>query len=104
MGSLVNIVATTDLVSRALSGLASALAVPVHIAALVLLGLFVLAFRRLVTEAWARLRAGRTRRPGRPGLDTVATEAMADQGTAVEVARETPGPLAERTVIDLAAA
>jgi biopolymer transport protein ExbB/TolQ len=84
-------------VSQALSGLAAALRVPVHIAALVLLGLLALELGRLAIEAWRRVRPG-------PKLQQVTSEAMAHSSEAGELARRTPGPLAERTVLDLAAA
>jgi biopolymer transport protein ExbB/TolQ len=87
-----------DTISEALSGLAGALRVPVHIAALVLLGLLALELGRLAIEAWRRVR------PGTPRLQEVASAALADSGAAGEVARRSPGPLAERTILDLATA
>lgn len=85
-----------DTISEALSGLASALKVPVHLAALALLGLLALELGRISIEAWRRLK------PGTPRLQDLASEAMANAAAAEELARRTPGPLAERTVIDLA--
>jgi biopolymer transport protein ExbB/TolQ len=92
------ILATTDMTSNALSGLAGALRVPVHVGALVLLGLLALELGRIVTEGWRRLN------PSNPGLEAVATRALTHPDDAGAVARRSPGPLAERTVIDLAAA
>jgi biopolymer transport protein ExbB/TolQ len=87
-----------DTVSQALSGLASALRVPVHVAALLLLVLLALELGRLSIEGWRRVR------PGTPKLQEVAARALADSAAAPLLARLAPGPLAERTVLDLAAA
>ena len=84
-----------DLVSGALSGIASALRVPVHIAALALLAILTFEVGRLLTEWWRRIR------PGVPGLQTLAAQAMADPPSAERLGREAPGPLAERAVRDL---
>jgi biopolymer transport protein ExbB/TolQ len=85
-------------ISDALSGLAAALREPVHIAALVLLALLALELGRIAIESWRRLR------PSSPKLEEVASRALADSSLADEIARRTPGPLAERTVLDLARA
>src|SRR3954453_2027736 len=87
-----------DTVSEALSGLAGALRVPVHVAALALLALLALELGRLTIEGWRRVR------PGAPRLQEVAARALADSAAAPLLARRAPGPLAERTVLDLAAA
>jgi biopolymer transport protein ExbB/TolQ len=91
-------VLAADAVSQALSGLAGALRVPVSIGALVLMGLLALELGRLVIEGWRRVR------PSTPKLETVASQALADSADAGEIARRTPGPLAERAVLDLAGA
>src|SRR5436190_20628976 len=87
-----------DTVSEALSGLAGALRVPVHVAALALLALLALELGRLTIESWRRVR------PGTPRLQEVAARALADSAAAPLLARFAPGPLAERTVLDLAVA
>src|SRR5256885_14935902 len=87
-----------DTVSEALSGLAGALRVPVHAAALVLLALLALELGRLTIEGWRRVR------PGTPRLQEVAAGALADSAAAPLLARRAPGPLAERTVLDLSVA
>ncbi|MBN1529177.1 MAG: MotA/TolQ/ExbB proton channel family protein [Thermoleophilaceae bacterium] len=90
--------AASDAISQALSGLAGALDVPVHLAALFLLGLLAVELGRLTIEGWRRVR------PGTPRLQELTQRALADADAAPAIARRTPGPLAERTVIDLAAA
>src|SRR5256885_3889999 len=87
-----------DTVSEALSGLAGALRVPVHLAALALLAVLALELGRLTIEGWRRVR------PGTPRLQEVAAGALADCAAAPLLARRAPGPLAERTVLDLATA
>jgi biopolymer transport protein ExbB/TolQ len=86
----------TDTVSSALSGLAGALETPVQIAALALLGLLALELGRVAIEGWRRLR--------KPRLDEVTAKAMAGDPGGRDIARDTPGPLAEQAVRDLAAA
>lgn len=88
----------TDFASQALSGLASALREPVHVAALLALLLLAFELGRLIMEGWRRVR------PGAPPLEDLALRAMADPGEAAVIARATPGPLTERAVIDLAKA
>ncbi|CAB4891423.1 unannotated protein [freshwater metagenome] len=87
-----------DVVTDALSGIAQALEVPVHVAAIVLLLVLALELGRGLTEAWRRAR------PGRPRLVETLARALADPGSAPHVAREAPTPLAERAVRDIAAA
>lgn len=93
-----SLILAADLPSEALSGLASALRQPVHIAAL--LALLVLAYElgRLAMEGWRRVR------PGTPPLEEVALRAMSRPDEAQQIARATPGPLTERAVRDLAVA
>src|SRR3954469_24614007 len=86
----------TDTVSSALSGLAGALETPVQIAALALLGLLALELGRVAIEGWRRLR--------KPRLDEVTAKAMSGDPGGRDIARDTPGPLAEQAVRDLAAA
>ena len=92
------IVAAADTASQGLSGLATALRVPVHVVALVLLALLALELGRLLTESWRRVR------PGSHRLQALTARALAEPAVAARLARGTPGPLAERTVVDLAAA
>ena len=87
-----------DTVSEALSGLAGALRVPVHLAALALLAVLALELGRLTIEGWRRVR------PGTPRLQEVAAGALADCAAAPLLARRAPGPLAERTAIENALA
>ena len=86
----------TDLASEALSGLASALRQPVHIAALLALAVLAFELGRLATEAWRRVR------PGAPTLEQVALQAMNDPAQAPALARAATGPLSERAVLELA--
>jgi biopolymer transport protein ExbB/TolQ len=88
------IVSPTD----ALSGLAALLETPVHVVAVLLLGVLAYELGGLVMEAWRRV-APRAR----PVRDT-ATLALADPDAAPLIARAAPGPLTERAVLDLAAA
>lgn len=90
--------AAADPAGQALAGLTGGLQGVVHAAAVVLLGLLAFELGRVVTEGWRRVR------PSYPGLQEIARRALADPGAAAAVARSAPGPLAERTVIDLAAA
>jgi biopolymer transport protein ExbB/TolQ len=92
------VVLATDTVSEALSGLAGALRVPVHVTALLLLGLLALELGRIAIEGWRRVR------PSAPRLEEIAARALADGSAAAELARRSPGPLAERAVLDLAKA
>lgn len=84
--------------SQALSGLAGLLERPVHIAAVLTLGLLALELGRLLMEGWRRVN------PRNPRLQEVASRALREPATAEQTARAAPSPLAERTVVDLAAA
>jgi biopolymer transport protein ExbB/TolQ len=92
------IVAATDPTSTALSGIAGALRVPVHIAAIFVLILLAFELGRIATEGWRRVR------PGRLPLEQLATSAMNTPTQAATIARAAPGPLTERAVLDLAMA
>lgn len=87
-----------DAIGQALSGIAGALEVPVHVGALFLLGVLAVELGRVLTEGWRRVR------PGAPPLREIAARALADPAGAELYARRAPGPLAERTVRELAAA
>jgi biopolymer transport protein ExbB/TolQ len=92
------IILAADATSNALSGIASALRVPVHVAAILLLVLLAFELGRVATEAWRRVR------PGRLPLEQIATRAMNAPSEASRIARAAPGPLSERAVLDLASA
>lgn len=79
-------------VADALSGIASVLEVPVHVAALVLLLVLALELGRGVTELWRR------HRPGRLPLWTAARETVADPRRAASLARSAPTTLAGRAL------
>src|SRR2546430_1360433 len=83
-----------DTVSEALSGLAGALRVPVHVAALALLALLTLELGRLTIEGWRR------GRPGTPRLQEVAAGAPARSAAPPPPRPRPPGPPAERTLLD----
>ncbi|MDO9409031.1 MotA/TolQ/ExbB proton channel family protein [Patulibacter sp.] len=87
-----------DVVTEALTGVASALEGPVHALALILALLLVLETGRAASEAARRLR------PGRPRLLAVAAGALANPGRAPEFARAAPGALAEQAVRGMAEA
>lgn len=87
-----------DVVTDALSGIAQALEVPVHAGAILLLLFLALELGRALTETWRRTRRGR------PRLVEVVARALAEPGGAPGVARLAPTPLAERAVVDIAAA
>jgi biopolymer transport protein ExbB/TolQ len=76
----------------ALSGVASALEVPVHVTALVLLLALAVELGRAGTELWRR------RGPGTVPLWSSATQAVADPRRTVELARLAPTPIAARAV------
>jgi biopolymer transport protein ExbB/TolQ len=92
------VIVAADATSSALSGFATALKVPVHLVALLLLVVLAFELGRIAAEAWRRVR------PGIGDVEQVAAEAMANPSRASRVARRAPGPLAERAVIELAAA
>lgn len=87
-----------DATSSALSGIASALRVPVQVAAVLLLALLAFELGRIATEAFRRIR------PGHVPVEQLASQAMADPLVAPSIARAAPGPLTERAVLDLALA
>ena len=87
-----------DVVTDALSGIARALEVPVHVAAIGLLVVLAFELGRGLTETWRRVR------PGRPRLAATVARALVDPAAAPAVARDAPSPLAERAVLDMAAA
>ncbi|WP_036726303.1 MotA/TolQ/ExbB proton channel family protein [Patulibacter minatonensis] len=87
-----------DVVTDALTDVASALQTPVHVLALALGLLLILELGRAAAEAARRLR------PARPRLLAVAAGALADPGRAPEIARAAPGALTERAIRDMAEA
>jgi biopolymer transport protein ExbB/TolQ len=87
-----------DIVTDALSSVARALEVPVHVVAILLLLVLALEAGRFATEYWRRVRPGRTR------LLAVASGALADPSAADRVAGQASSALAERAVRDMAAA
>lgn len=90
--------AAADPFGQALTGLTGGLQGVVHAAAVLLLALLAFEAGRVLTEGWRRIK------PSYPGLQAIALRALQEPGRAAQVARAAPGPLAERTVIDLAAA
>src|SRR5205085_9432403 len=92
------VIATGGTVSEALAGMSSALDVPVHLTALLLLALLALELGRIVIEGWRRLR------PKTPQLQEIASQALVYSWAAPDIARRATSKLAERTVLDLAAA
>lgn len=97
MIGLQSVVVTADATSRALSGLASALKVPVHVVAILLLALLAFELGRIAAEGWRRVR------PGTLTVEQLAAGAMAEPGSAAQIARRAPGPLTERAIVELAA-
>jgi len=87
---------SSDVVSNTLSVFSSALKQPVHIVALLLLVVLVYEIGRILTEGWRRVR------PGARKLEQVASDALARPSEATRLARQAPGPLAERAVLHLA--
>jgi biopolymer transport protein ExbB/TolQ len=79
-------------VADALSGVASVLEIPVHVAALVLLLVLALELGRAATELWRR------HRPGRMPLWAAAREAVAEPRRAAALAATAPTALAGRAV------
>lgn len=90
--------AAADPFGQALTGLTGGLHGVVHAAAVILLALLAFEAGRVLTEGWRRIK------PSYPGLQAIALSALRNPAEAAGVARAAPGPLAERTVIDLAAA
>lgn len=91
-------IAALEFVNDALSGIASALEIPVHVGALILLLVLALELGRSATETWRRAR------PRRARLYEVAVRALTDPAQGAALARMAPSPLSERAVLDLAAA
>jgi biopolymer transport protein ExbB/TolQ len=91
-----NVVASSDVVSQALSGLSSALRVPVHVAALTLLALLTLELGRVAIETWRRVH------PRSDHLEVLALKAISDKTQAADIARRAPGAIAEQAILDLA--
>jgi biopolymer transport protein ExbB/TolQ len=88
-----------DPTTQALSSIATALRVPVRIAAVIALALLALELGRIATEAWRRIR------PGSQPLEELTLRALgAAPSEATRLARDAPGPLSERAVLDLALA
>ncbi|WP_040597354.1 MotA/TolQ/ExbB proton channel family protein [Patulibacter medicamentivorans] len=77
-----------DRIGDALSGISSALAVPVQVAALLLLLLLAFELGRAAAEGWRRLR------PGAPRLLELAGRALADPRQGRELARLAPTAIA----------
>jgi biopolymer transport protein ExbB/TolQ len=90
--------ASGDLTSNALSGFSSALRIPVHVAALLLLAVLAFELGRIATEVWRRVR------PGTLPIEQIAARAIQSPTEAPVLARLAPGPLTERAVLDLASA
>jgi biopolymer transport protein ExbB/TolQ len=90
--------AASDPTSDALSGLTSLLEVPVHVLAVLLLAVLAFETGGLVMEGWRRVR------PSARPVDETAGRAMAYPYGAAAIARGTPSPLTEKTVLDLAGA
>jgi biopolymer transport protein ExbB/TolQ len=86
------------LAADALSGIASALAVPVHVAAVILLLVLALELGRGATEVWRR------HRPGRTSLWTLAHAAVAEPRRAADLGRSAPTAIAGRAVESIGAA
>jgi biopolymer transport protein ExbB/TolQ len=87
-----------DATGTALSGISTALRVPVHIVAVLLLVVLAYELGRIATESWRRIR------PGARPVQRIASEAMSDPAEAGRIARSAPGPLTERAVLELAGA
>jgi biopolymer transport protein ExbB/TolQ len=92
------VIASVNLTGRALSGVATALKIPVQVVAILLLAVLAYELGRIATESWRRVR------PGAAPLERVATSAMSDPAEAARIARSAPGPLSELAVRQLAAA
>jgi biopolymer transport protein ExbB/TolQ len=97
---LLPIAALQDDLGDALASIASALRVPVLIAALLALAAVALELGRFATEVWRRTVAGRRREP----LAALARRAAADPEKTRELARRAPSAPSEDAVVKLAAA
>lgn len=89
--------AAADPASSALSGLAGALATPVHLLAVLLLGVLAYELGGLLIEGWRRVR------PSARPVEETAARAMAHPFEAASIARAAPSAVTERAVIELAA-
>jgi biopolymer transport protein ExbB/TolQ len=87
-----------DIASQALSGLAGALRVPVHVLAVLALAVLAFELGGLLMEAWRRVR------PAARPVEQTARQAMANPYQAAVIARGASSPLTERAITDLAAA
>lgn len=87
-----------DFVSNTLPAFSNALKEPVHLVALLLLVVLVYEVGRILTEGWRRVV------PGARPLEQIAVDALARPGDAPALARQAPGPVAERAVLALAEA
>ncbi|MCK9250872.1 MAG: MotA/TolQ/ExbB proton channel family protein [Solirubrobacteraceae bacterium] len=90
--------AEIEIVTDALSGVAEALEVPVHVMALLLLLVLALELGRGLTETWRRVR------PGRLPLLELGRRAFADPKQADALSRQAPSRLAERAVFGIGTA
>ncbi|MGE4424922.1 MAG: MotA/TolQ/ExbB proton channel family protein [Solirubrobacteraceae bacterium] len=90
--------AEIEFVTDALSGVAEALEVPVHVMALLLLLVLALELGRGLTETWRRVR------PGHLPLVEVGRRAFADPKQAAQLSRLAPSRLAERAVFGIGTA
>lgn len=88
---------SSNVVGNTLSVVSSSLNQPVHIVALLLLVVLVYEIGGILTEGWRRVR------PGARKLEQVAADALTRPSEATRLARQAPGPLAERAVLHLAA-
>jgi len=86
------------LINDALSGIARALEVPVHVAALLLLLVLGVELGRAVTEIWRRHRPGRTRLP------ELARTIVHDPRRTAELAPQAPTPIATNALEAIGAA
>jgi biopolymer transport protein ExbB/TolQ len=91
-------ITAADATGTALSGISTALRVPVHIVAVLLMALLAFELGRIATESWRRIR------PGTRPVEQLVSAALSDPADAARIARAAPGPLSERAVIDLARA
>lgn len=91
-------VLAADTAASALSGIATALRVPVQVAAILLLVVLAFELGRIASEAWRRVK------PGRRPVEQLALDAMGDPSAAPRIARAAPGPVTERALLDLALA
>lgn len=86
------------IVNDALSGIANALEVPVHVTALLLLLVLAVEFGRAATESWRR------HRPGRIRLSDLARTIVLDPSRTAELAPKAPTPIATQALESIGAA